>query len=148
EQAYGFDLSPIVARAAEFRDLAEAVQAEKKAFRVARERLTLLRRDIVKMIDTGIEEGVPGNWGRVLQTYQAVITRLPRTASRQLIEDICAELCELHAEIRDVLETFTKTQNLNANESHFERHIQNSKPDSISESENGFRKKKEASGSV
>ena len=60
EQAYGFDLSPIVARAVEFREMAEAVQAEKKAFRVARERLTLLRRDIVKMIDAGIEEGVPG----------------------------------------------------------------------------------------
>src|SRR5690606_33447003 len=148
EQAYGFDLSPIVARAAEFRDLAEAVQAEKKAFRVARERLTLLRRDIVKMIDAGIEEGVPGNWGRVLQSYQAVIARLPRTASRQLIEDICAELHDLHAEIRDVLESFAKTQNLNANESQSERHTQNSNPDSISESKSGYRKKKEAGGSV
>ncbi|MGB3387716.1 MAG: plasmid replication protein RepC [Pseudaminobacter sp.] len=148
EQAYGFDLSPIVARAAEFRDLAETVQAEKKAFRVARERLTLLRRDIVKMIDAGIEEEVPGNWGRVLQTYQAVISRLPRTASRQLIEDVCVELHDLHAEIRDVLESFTKTQKTNANESHSERHIQNSKPDSISESEHGFRNKKEPSSSA
>lgn len=43
EQAYGFDLSPIVARAEEFRDLALAVQTEKKAFRVAKERLTLDR---------------------------------------------------------------------------------------------------------
>lgn len=148
EQAYGFDLSPIVARAVEFREMAEAVQAEKKAFRVARERLTLLRRDIVKMIDAGIEEGVPGSWGRVLQTYQAIIGRLPRTASRQLIEDICAELHELHVEIRDVLESFTKTQKPNANESHSERHIQNSNPDSLSESENGFRKKEEAGGSA
>ncbi|MEZ5784625.1 MAG: plasmid replication protein RepC [Rhizobiaceae bacterium] len=148
EQAYGFDLSPIVARAVEFRDMAEAVQAEKKAFRVARERLTLLRRDIVKMIDAGIEEGVPGNWGRVLQTYQAIISRLPRTASRQLVEDICLELYELHVEIRDVLESFTKTQNPNANESHSERHIQNSNPDSLSESEHRFGEKEEASGSA
>ena len=148
EQAYGFDLSPIVARAAEFGDLAEVVQAEKKASRVARERLTLLRRDIVKMIDAGIEEGVPGNWGRVLQTYQAVISRLPRTASRQLIEDICAELHDLHAEIQEVLESFTKTQNANANESQSERHIQNSNPDSNFESEHGSRKKSEASGNV
>jgi replication initiation protein RepC len=148
EQAYGFDLSPIVARAEEFRDLAETVQAEKKAFRVARERLTLLRRDIVKMIDTGIEEGVPGNWGRVLQAYQTIIATLPRTAPRQLLEDICGQLAELHAEISDILESFTKTQNANANESHFERHIQNSNPESISESEHGFREKNEASGSA
>ncbi len=148
EQAYGFDLSPIVARAAEFRDLAEAVQAEKKAFRVARERLTLLRRDIVKMIDAGIEEGVPGNWGRVLQTYQIVISKLPRTASRRLIEALCGELDDLHVEIRHALESFTKTQNLNANESHSDRHIQNSNPDSIPESEYPVENKKEASGSA
>ena len=148
EQAYGFDLSPIVARAAEFRDMAETVQLEKKAFRVARERLTLLRRDIVKMIDAGIEEGVPGNWGRVLQSYQTVISRLPRTASRQLVEDICADLHDLHGEIHDALETFTKTQKMSANESHIERHIQISKPDSISESKQSSRSKKEASGNV
>lgn len=148
EQAYGFDLSPIVARAEEFKELAETVQAEKKAFRVAKERLTLLRRDIVKMIDAGIEEKVPGNWGRVLQTYQSIISKLPRTAPRQLIEDICAQLQELWAEISEVLEAFVKTQNPDANESHFGRHIQNSNPDSISESEHSFRNKDEASGSV
>lgn len=148
EQAYGFDLSPIVARAVELHDLAVSVQAEKKAFRVARERLTLLRRDIVKMIDTGIEEAVPGNWGSVLQTYQAIISTLPRTASRQLIEDICDQLKQLHADICDVLESFTKTQNTSANESHSDRHIQNSNPESIFESEHGFRKRNEASSSA
>ena len=148
EQAYGFDLSPIVARAEEFRDLVDTLQAEKKAFRVAKERLTLLRRDIVKMIETGIEENVPGNWGRVTQTYQAIVTRLPRSAPRQLVEDIAQELHELCVDIRDVLESFAKLQNLDANESHSGRHIQNSKPDSNFESEYGFGKNDEAGGSV
>ncbi len=129
EQAYGFDLSPIVARAKEFRDMAEAIQAEKKAFRVAKERLTLLRRDIVKLIDAGIEEGVPGNWCGVQQVYQAIIGRLPRSAPRQLVEEICIGLHALYIEIRDVLESFAKTQIQDANESHFGRHIQNSKPE-------------------
>ncbi|MCM2450313.1 plasmid replication protein RepC [Agrobacterium vitis] len=146
EQAYGFDLSPIVARAEEFQDLALAVQAEKKAFRVVKERLTLLRRDIVKMIETGIDEGVPGNWGRVTETYQGIIGRLPRSAPRQLVERIAQELQELWTDIRDVLETFTKTQNLDGNESHSGRHIQNSNPDSKFESEYGFREKDEAGG--
>lgn len=97
---------------------------------------------------TGIEEAVPGNWGRVLQAYQTIISKLPRTAPRQLIEDICGQLAELHAEIRDVLESFAKTQNTNANESHSERHIQNSNPESIFESEQTFRKKNEASGNA
>ncbi|RTL92677.1 hypothetical protein EJV44_17175 [Ancylobacter aquaticus] len=72
EQAYGFDLAPLVARAEEFRDLADAVHAEKKAFRVARERLTLLRRDIVKMIDVGVHEGIPGDWTRAERSYQEI----------------------------------------------------------------------------
>lgn len=144
EQAYGFDLAPIVARAEEFRELAEAVQTEKKAFRASRERLTLLRRDIVKMIDAGIEEKVPGNWGRVLQAYQAIIGRLPRTASRRLIESINSELEDLWAEIRDTLESFAKAPNPGANESHSGRHIQNSNPDSTSDSENSLEEYEEA----
>ncbi|PSM15906.1 plasmid replication protein RepC [Nitratireductor sp. StC3] len=147
EQAYGFDLSPIVARAEEFEELADAVRAEKNAFRLAKERLTLLRRDVVKLIKTGIEENVPGNWGRVQQSYQAIVGRLPRSAPRQLIEDTCCDLHGLYTEILEVLGSFAKTQNPDANESHFGRHIQNSNPDSISESEKGSRKENEAGGS-
>ena len=146
EQAYGFDLSPIVARAEEFKELAEAVQAEKRAYKAVRERLTLLRRDIVKMIDAGIEEGVPGNWGLMTRTYQDIMARLPRTAPRQVLEAICEDLELLWAEVHETLESFTKSQNMSANESHFERHIQNSNPESISESERGSRKEDEASG--
>ena len=148
EQAYGFDLSPIVARAQEFRDLAEAVHAEKRAFKVAKERLTLLRRDIVKLIETGMEERVPGNWERVTQSYHGIMSRLPRSAPRQLLEDVTQQLHELYVEIRDVLESFVKNVNPDANESHSGCHIQNSKPDSIFESEGGFRKEGEAGGNV
>ena len=146
EQAYGFDLSPIVARAEEFKELAEAVQAEKRAYKAVRERLTLLRRDIVKMIDAGIEEGVPGNWGLMTRTYQGIMAGLPRTAARQVLEAICEDLELLWAEVHETLESFTKSQNMSANESHFERHIQNSNPESISESERASRKEDEASG--
>ncbi|WP_108610500.1 plasmid replication protein RepC [Aminobacter sp. MSH1] len=147
EQAYGLDLSPIVARAEEFAELAETVQAEKRAYKTARERLTLLRRDIVKMIDAGLQEGVPGNWGKMTRTYQGIIGRLPRTAPRQLLDDICEDLYLVWIEIRDALESFTNSQNPDANESHSGRHIQNSKPDSIFESEHRLGNKEEAGGS-
>ena len=148
EQAYGFDISPIVARAAEFKELAEVVRAEKKAYRAVKERLTICRRDIVKMMDTGIEEGVPANWGRVQQTYHAIVSQIPRTAPRQTLEAVAAELEDLWAEVREALESFVKTENMSANESHNERHIQNSKSDSKSESENGLGNKEEASSSA
>lgn len=148
EQAYGFDLSPLVARAEEFRDLAEAVQADKKAFRAAKERLTLLRRDIVKMIDTAIAENIPGPWERMTASYEETMARIPRTAPRQYVETVCEDLYVLWTEVREALETFAKTQNMNANESHSGRHIQNSNPDSILESEQDFREDDEASRAV
>lgn len=146
EQAYGFDLAPIVARAGEYKSLAEAVYAEKKAFRVAKERLTILRRDIVKMIEAGIDEGVPANWRRFQQTYQEITGRIPRTAPRQILEGLGGEMETLWREIRELLETFAKTQNTDANESHSGRHIQNSNPEPLSESEDSLPKKTEAGG--
>ncbi|MDV3253478.1 replication initiation protein RepC [Devosia sp. BK] len=148
EQAYGFDLSPIVARAVEFKELAEAVRAEKKAYKVVKERLTICRRDIVKMIEAAIEEGVPGNWGSVHLEYQSIIGRLPRTAPRQVLEAVAAELDDLWTQIRDVLESFVKTQNLNANESQIDRHIQNSNTESKNELESGLGVKREEGGSA
>ncbi len=148
EQAYGFDLAPIVARAEEYKTLAAAVQAEKKAFRVAKERLTILRRDIVKMIEAGLEEGVPGNWKRFQLAYQEIAGRFPRAAPRQLLESIGGEMEKLWREIRELLETFAKTQNPDANESHSGRHIQNSNPDLPPESESGLARKDEAGGNA
>ena len=58
ELAFGFDLSPLVVRAEEFEALAEDVRAEERALKLAKERITLCRRDIAKMIATGVEEGV------------------------------------------------------------------------------------------
>ncbi|WP_024849722.1 plasmid replication protein RepC [Aminobacter sp. J41] len=144
EQAYGFDLSPIVARAAEFEDMADTVREERKALRVAREKVTLLRRDIVKMIETAIEEKVPGNWGRVTLAYQEIISRLPRLASLEILAEVTDELHQLWSNIREALESFANSQIPDVNESHSGAHIQNSNPDSIPESENGSRKRTEA----
>ena len=79
EMAFGFDLSPLVARAEEFEAWAEEVRAEERALRLVRERITLCRRDIAKMIATGIEEGVPA--GRAGQGLGAMVGH-PRDLSR------------------------------------------------------------------
>ena len=62
EQAFGFDLSPLVARVAEFERLADAVRAETRARMLLREEISLHRRDIAKTIAIGIEEELLGPW--------------------------------------------------------------------------------------
>ena len=131
ESAFGFDLTPLVARAAEIENLAEEVRAENKAIRLLRERITLLRRDIVKMIAMGIEEAVPGAWEEFHLRYAALSGRFIRNLSRGELEALAIELAALCAEIQNALENHLNLQKKSANESHSERHIQNQITDSF-----------------
>src|SRR5271169_2484644 len=112
EMAYGFDLGPLVARADEFEAWAEEVRAEERALKLVRERITLCRRDIVKMIATGVEEGVPtrragpgpSDWSEVHAIYRGIVDRVPRTATRLELEPIADELSMLADEVLYLLE--------------------------------------------
>jgi replication initiation protein RepC len=125
EDAFGFDLMPLVARAEEIENLAEEVRAENRAMVVLREKITLTRRDIAKMIATGLEEGVPGDWEGFHLRYATLSGRYARNLLRSDLEVLASELSALAAEIRKLLENHIKPQNMSGNESQSERHIQN-----------------------
>jgi replication initiation protein RepC len=125
EDAFGFDLMPLVARAAEIENLAEEVRAENRAMALLREKITLTRRDIAKMIATGIEEGVPGDWEGFHLRYATLSGRYGRNLLRSDLEALAGELAVLAAKIRKLLENHVKPQNMSGNESQSERHIQN-----------------------
>jgi replication initiation protein RepC len=133
-QAFGFDLAPIVARAAEFKTLAEEVQADRCALQYARERISLARRDIVKIIAAGLEEGVqipatgqgPTTWEAVHALYRTIAGRIPRVGALADIEPIAEELTALAQRLLNILETHIKTIRMDANERQSGRHIQNS----------------------
>lgn len=134
ELAFGFDLSPLVVRSEEFESLAADIEAEARALKLVRERITLCRRDIAKMIATGIEEGVPtrrggqgpSDWHEIHVAFRSIVDQIPRTATRLELEPIAEELSRLADDVLNLLETHIKTTNPSANESHSERHIQNS----------------------
>ena len=125
EDAFGFDLMPLVVRAEEIETLAAEVRAENRAIALLREKITLTRRDIVKMIETGMEEGVPGDWGDFHVRYAMLSGRYGRKLARADLAALAEELAALAVEIRNLLETHVKAQNMSANESQTERHIQN-----------------------
>jgi replication initiation protein RepC len=146
ELAFGFDLSPLVVRSEEFENLAAAVEAEARAIKLARERITLCRRDIAKMIATGIEEGVPtcrggqgpADWAEVHAGFRSIVEGIPRTATRIQLEAAAEELSQLADDVLNLLESHVKTQDMSANESRSERHIQNSNPNPLIDLEPGF----------
>jgi len=140
ETAYGFDLAPLLARAEELERMAEQIRAAQRAMRVLRERVTVLRRDIFKMIAYALDQAVPGDWQAVQQTYQAIVAALPRTAAYETVERTEVRLRELAATIRKRLEIHADSQESSAKESQSERHIQNSNTKST-ELEPRFEKK-------
>jgi replication initiation protein RepC len=161
--AFGFDLSPLVARADKFEAWAEEVRAEERALRFARERITLCRRDITKMIATGLEEGVSvvsagsaraprgqglRDWTDLHALFRGIVNRIPRTADRATLEGLADELALLSDEILNILETHIKTTKTIANESQTERHIQNSNPKNLPELEPAFEESRVAEPAV
>ncbi len=159
EMAFGFDLGPLVARAEEFEAWAEEVRAEERVLRLARERITLCRRDIAKMIATGIDEAVPvggilsknggagqgiSSWADIHGLYRAIMARIPRSGTLQELEPIAEELTLLTEEILSLLETHVKNTKMDANESQIERHIQNSNPNNPVALEPAFRERQGA----
>jgi replication initiation protein RepC len=137
--AFGFDLAPLVVRADEFERLAEEIEAEARAVRLAKERITLCRRDIAKMIATGIEEGVPtqragqgpASWQEVHATFRGLVEGISRTARLEELEAAAEALSSVADDVLNLLEVQVKTINMSANESQNERHKQNSKPNPL-----------------
>lgn len=126
EQAYGFDLAPLLARRVEFERLAAEIDAERRALKLARERITLLRRDIAKMIAFGIEEAIDADWEGVHLAYRDVVSRIPRTTTADALRPLGKDLEHIAAIARKALENGLKLENLNANESQSDLHYQNS----------------------
>lgn len=139
DQAFGFDLKPLVARASEFAARAEEVRAERRALKRAKEECTLLRRDVVKLIEFGHAEAVPGTWFDFETRYRMIVLTLPRLPDVAMIAAVNAELAALRAEIEKILIPYLDSQNSSANESQFECHIQNSNPNFPKESEAVYR---------
>jgi replication initiation protein RepC len=146
-QAFGFDLTPIVARAAEFKIRAEEVQADQRELKYVRERISLARRDIIKIIATGLEEGVPmpatgqgpSTWEAVHALYRTIAARIPRAGALAEVEPIAEELTDLADRLLNILETHIKTIKMGANDLQNGRHIQNSNTKTLIELEPSLR---------
>lgn len=139
EQAFGFDLSPLLARAAEFEGLASAAREQARARHLLREEISLHRRDIAKTVAAALEEGLPGPWAGLGQRLWQLGPMPPRSASSSALQPVADALRALRADVDKLLDEHTKTGIPSANESQAERHHQSSNTETPPESEPGFR---------
>lgn len=135
ENAFGFDLSPLLARSEELAMLAQQVMAERAALRNAKEALTICRRDVRKLITAAMEEGADGDWQAAEEVYVALVSRIPRVPTLDAIKATLDEMQMLQEEVVNRLEIQQFPENNSTNAAHAERHIQNSKSESLNELE-------------
>ncbi|PDT50961.1 MULTISPECIES: plasmid replication protein RepC [Sinorhizobium] len=144
DEAFGFSLAPFLARAREIEQMAAEVEAERLQLRRLRERLAICRRDIGKLIEVALDEGVDGDWGAIHQHYRSLVVSIPRAATAGTIEPVLEEMEMLRDEVSNLLEIRIKARNLSGNPDQTERHKQNSKPESTYELEPSSRKEQGA----
>lgn len=135
DRAFGFDLSPLVVRAAEFTALAEKARADRQALILLREEVSIYRRDISKMIAIGIEEGVEGPWPDIHLRFQGALGRMSSAITREELEEKADALRTLRAEVRKLFEFHEKPENMSGKESQNERLYLNSNTETQNESE-------------
>lgn len=147
QSAFGFDLSPLLARCEELAGLAQQVMADRANLRRAKESLTICRRDVRKLISAAVEEGAEGDWADAEGMYLALVGRIPRAPCLAEVEGILEEMQMLQEEVVNRLEAHRFCDYASANAAHNEQHIQNSNTDSLNEFEPGLRKQPEAKAS-
>lgn len=147
EEAFGFSLAPLLARAEELAHAAQQVAAERKRFRITKEALSICRRDVRKLISAAIEEGAAGDWGRIEELFLDLTGRIPRTPTIADLQQILEEMEMLREEIINRLEIQENSKDMGSNAVQNERHIQNSNTESSNELEPSSRNEQGANSS-
>lgn len=131
EDAYGFSLAPLLARSEELAAMAQKIETDRLALRRSRELLTICRRDVRKLIDVAIDEGVPGNWNDIEAAYVHHLACLPRNPEASDLDGARLKLENLRADIVNLLTSFDNFKKMSASVVQNEPHIQNSDTNSL-----------------
>ncbi|MDK1377567.1 MULTISPECIES: plasmid replication protein RepC [unclassified Sinorhizobium] len=142
-EAFGFDLSPLIARATEIETAAAELAAERQHMRIMRERLSLCRRDVAKLLELVHESAPQSDWQNYELQFEELIDQLPRKPSTAEIETVLGSMDRLRCDLTNQLENLLNFQKTDTYDHQNGCHIQNSHPDSLSESEVGLGKGRE-----
>ncbi len=128
-EAYGFDLSPIAMRHAEFVRLAEEGRAERAAMGRLRRRATIARKAITQILETAAEYAIEGEEWQTLARESEALTRALRSVERvDEMETGVTSLERRQEAARERLETLLGLVESDPKEPENRPHIYNYKP--------------------
>ena len=135
EEAFGFSLAPLLARSEELARLAQQAAMERKQLKIVKEKISLCRRDIRKLLTAALEEGASGDWGKIEAHYIGVVSQIAKARTPEALSGILDELTMLLEETLNTLENQLILEKSDINDDECRQHIQNSNTDSTHESE-------------
>jgi replication initiation protein RepC len=106
-------------------EAAERVRAGNRALKLMRERITLHRRDISKLIEAAVEEDVPGDWGGLWRRFRAIVDAIRAVAIADL-EPIVGDLAAIREEVDILLNSHMNVEDSIGNGDRTERQYSNS----------------------
>lgn len=137
DEAFGFSLAPLLASASEIEQAAAEVVAERVQKKRLQERLTIVRRDVSKLVDTAKEEKALTNSMAFSDRYRAILDALPRKRTVEQLQVAVDAMASLRDEIVKLLENLYLSRNPSGNAGQAERLHQNSNTESQFEFETG-----------
>jgi replication initiation protein RepC len=107
-EAYGFDLSPLAARLAEFQGMAERARAERETLRHLRRRATIARKGLDQVLETAAELGLTEpEWRALGEEARALARILKKVENPDEMAVGVASLERRHKEALERLESAT-----------------------------------------
>lgn len=131
--AFGFSLSPLIARASEIEQIAETLAEERLQLQRLREKISLCRRDIIKLIEL-LSDSVDFERLETLRgRYSLITSTLDRKTKGPQLALILEDLNEIRSDIAKFLEKQLEIEKISANAYQNERRIQTSESESYFE---------------
>ncbi len=127
-QAFGFDLRPLLVRAAEISGACRAAEEDAARRKELRELIVLKKRDALKLAEFGRAEGIDANWDEIFDRLALLQRRGRRKLDLSLLGVLHQDVENLLIKVQDVL---SETQEMSGYDSQNERHIQSSKPNTL-----------------
>jgi len=130
-EAYGYDLSPLAARAEEFQHLFAQIQDDRQFCQRTKRQITITRRIIRAKVDQALENALHGPWRELSATFEALLDKLPRgNATPERLLDVLEWLSELKDSVEqafsaafkrgdEVVENTSQTQEQVSNETQY-----------------------------
>lgn len=136
-RAFGFDLKPLLVRAADFHQMAEATRQEARLIQTLKEDITILRRNISKSLSYGTMTSPSDQWSPLMERLATLQQRTDRRLCLATLKELHASLYTLAQDVDKLLNELIFFKEVNGSHAQNERHIEDSNKDKYFDSEEG-----------